>query len=194
MITVRVNELNESAFQVVRDRSDLYKQLTNQAAAFKIERIGWALDVAGGTVVDFPEQRFNFSKISRAGAWLTGGYEGGSRKPSALAILRYMYQPARIFADDAGILNTADISSFDAGARMLFKGSNGRFILSLEALYRSVLNKNTINPSWRFVGNAEYDIGFNKKLTISNAEVICFWYKKYGLRTMNFTDKFLKFN
>ena len=124
-------------------------------------------DFATGVVVDFPDNRFNYSLVSKAGAWLTGGYEGGNDKPSFLGIVRYLYQPDKIFADDGGVLKTNNISTFDAGARLLIKGAGGKFIGSAEGIYRSVLKKNTVDPNWRFILNVEYDVGFNQKLTFA---------------------------
>jgi hypothetical protein len=37
----------------------------------------------------------------------------------------------------------------------------------VEAIYRSVLQENTIDPNWRLVFSAEYDVGMNQKLSFS---------------------------
>lgn len=144
-----------------------HNMLLQAANKFKTERIGPALDFTTGIVMDFPDNRFNYSLMSKAGAWLTGGYEGGNEKISFFGIIRYLFQPDKIFADEGGILKTANISTLDGGARILIKGAQGKFIGSCEAIHRSALNKNIIDPNWRVILNLEYDVGFNQKLTFA---------------------------
>lgn len=144
-----------------------HNKLIQAANKFKTERQGPALDFTAGMVTDFPDNRFNYSVMSKAGAWLTGGYEGGNEKISFFGIIRYLYQPDKIFADESGALKSANISTLDGGARLLVKGAHGKFIGSCETIYRSVLNKNTIDPNWRLILNLEYDVGFNQKLTFA---------------------------
>ena len=133
----------------------------------KIERIGLFLDFASGFALDFPDNKFDKSLVSKAGAWLTGGYESGNRGFSFLGIGRYLYQPDKIFADDSGKIKARNISTFDAGARVALNAFQGKFSLNAEAIYRSVLNKNVIKPSWRFTFNAEYSVGLNQKITFA---------------------------
>lgn len=159
-----VIQYNEDEFKSLRES---HNSLLKAASNFKTERAGPFLDFSTGLVVDFPDNRFNYSLISKAGAWLTGGYEGGNNNLSILGIVRYLYQPDKIFADDAGTLKSANISTFDAGGRILIKGAGGKFMGSAEGIYRSVLKKNLIDPNWRLVLNVEYDVGFNQKLTFS---------------------------
>ena len=158
------SKYNEDDFKKLKQG---HNGLLRAARNFKTERIGPFLDFATGMVVDFPDSKFNYSLISKAGGWLTGGYEGGNNNISILGIIRYLYQPDKIFADGGGMLKTKNISTFDAGTRVLVKGSGGKFIGSAEAIYRSVLQKNIIDPNWRFVLNVEYDVGFNQKLTFA---------------------------
>lgn len=133
----------------------------------KIERKGFFLDFATGLALDFPDSRFNYSLVSKAGGWLTGGYENGNQGFSFLGIARYLYQPDKIFADDSSKIKTKNISTFDAGARVALNAFQGKFSLNAEAIYRSVLNDNVIKPSWRFTFNAEYSVGFNQKITFA---------------------------
>ncbi len=142
------------------------KNLKESAQKFKIERKGPFLDFASGLVLDFPDNRFNYSLVGKAGAWLTGGYEGGNHF-SFLAIGRYLYQPDKIFADDSGTLSSKNISTFDMGAKIAVSGMQGKFAFSTEYIRRTVLTKNVIDPSWRLVFNTEYDVGFNQKLTLA---------------------------
>ena len=141
--------------------------LSKYAKGLKIERKGPFLDFATGGALDFPDNTFDYSMVSKAGAWITGGYEGGNKGFSALFIGRYLFQPDKIYADDKGIIKSADISTFDAGGRALYSSLNGKFTASIEYIYRSLLNKDIIPASSRFVFNTEYDVGFNQKLTLS---------------------------
>lgn len=158
----------EDSLLLSRSEDIVASNLKRLASGLTIKRKGLFLDFATGMVIDFPGERFNNGTFSRAGAWLTGGFENTSNNGlSVLAIARYLYQPDKIFADDNGKIKAADISTFDAGAKLDFRGSNARLSLNIETIYRSVLNKNTIDPSWRTVFNASYNVGMNKLLTFS---------------------------
>ncbi len=164
------NESNE-AMQEMRSEiaaaGEVYKKLKETAGSFQSERKGLFLDFASGIVFDFPGNRFGNAKTAKAGAWLTFGNENGNKGITTLFIARYLYQPESIFADPLGVLTTDKVSTFDAGGRMLINAMEGRFSLSSELLYRSVLGKSDLDPSWRFVVNAEYAIWKNQKLTFA---------------------------
>ena len=100
-----------------------------------------------------------------AGVWLNFGanYQNGF---SLMGITRFFQNPDKVFTESNGTYNSANISTLDAGARIVYDHPGSRFSLSTEAIYRSVLTKNTIDPSWRWVMNAEYDIGNNQRLTL----------------------------
>ena len=53
------------------------------------------------------------------------------------------------------------------GGRFLLDVSREKFVLSAEALYRSILGSSVVDPSWRLVMNAEYDLGSNRKVTFA---------------------------
>jgi hypothetical protein len=147
--------------------TNTYTELKKQARDFTIERVGPFLDFAGGFAVRFPTNQLGYSFADNAGAWLTGGYEGGNKALSIYGIARYLYQPEKIYADTTGTISNKKISTFDMGGRLLYATDNDKFNFSGEAIYRSVLNKSIIDPSWRVVFSAEYDLGFNKKLTFN---------------------------
>lgn len=147
--------------------SDVYALLQKSAVEIKNERKGFFLDFAGGFALDFRDNRFDNSNVYRGGAWLTGGLEGGNNGLTYLFIARYLYNPETLFAAPNNSIQTTDLSTFDAGARLLLNAAKGKFTLSTEAVYRSVFNVPEINPSWRFILNTEYDVGINKKLTFS---------------------------
>ncbi len=164
------NESNEAMQELrseVAEASEVYQKLKATASSFTQERKGFFIDFASGIVVDFPANRFDNSRTSKAGAWLTMGNENGNKGITSLFILRYLYQPESIFADPQGNLSTDKVSTFDAGGRLLINGVEGRFALSSELLYRSVLGKSDLEPSWRFVMNAEYALWKNQKLSFA---------------------------
>jgi hypothetical protein len=147
--------------------TSLKENVRLRAREFKIERRGFFLDLAGGMSFQFPTNELGYSLVDRSGAWLTGGYEGGNKKMSLLALARYLYQPETIYADPTGTIPSKNISTFDAGTRVLYATSNDQFNFSFEAIYRSVLTNSIIDPSWRLVFSAEYDIGTNQKLSFN---------------------------
>jgi hypothetical protein len=148
-------------------RSAAYEDLKRAATAFKPERQGFFLDFTSGFAMDFEGNKFNASRIYRGGAWLTGGYEHGDNGWSFLSIIRYLYNPETVFADSTGLIKSDNISTLDAGVKILLDGTIDHLTLNAEGIYRSVLNKNVIDPSWRLVINAEYDLGKNRKLTFA---------------------------
>ncbi len=149
---------------IVSSYSEELERLQKAAASFKVERFGFFIDFAGGLSLEYINRTFNNSRVYNAGAWLTFGanYQNGW---SLMGITRFLENPKKVFADDLGVLKNEDVSTFDAGARIIYNPPAGRFSISTEAIYRSVLTKNTIDPSWRWVLNAEYDLGNNQRLT-----------------------------
>lgn len=141
-----------------------YQKIHDAINNFKIDRVGPFLDFTSGIALDFPDNRFNYSLVSKVGAWITGGYENSEKGISFLGIGRYLYQPDKIFADDAGKLKSTNISTFDLGGKLVYNGID-KFSLSAEWVYRSLLNSDAIKPSSRYTINVEYDIGLNQKLT-----------------------------
>jgi hypothetical protein len=165
--TLRQTLLDKFRTEKLITNTSTYTELKKQAREFTIERVGFFLDFAGGFAVRFPTNQLGYSFADNAGAWLTGGYEGGNRALSFYGVARYLYQPEKIYADTANIISNKKISTFDMGGRLLYATDNDKFNFGGEAIYRSVLNKSIIDPSWRVVFSAEYDLGFNKKLTFN---------------------------
>jgi len=150
---------------IVKTYTEELASLQKQAAAFKIERFGFFMDFAGGMSLEYIDRTFNKSRVYNAGVWLNFGanYQNGF---SLMGITRFFQNPDKVFTESNGTYNSANISTLDAGARIVYDHPGSRFSLSTEAIYRSVLTKNTIDPSWRWVMNAEYDIGNNQRLTL----------------------------
>jgi hypothetical protein len=82
-------------------------------------------------------------------------------------IIRYLYNPDKIYADEKNILKQSDLSTLDGGMRLLYDNPNTAFTFSGEAVYRSVLNKTDVKPTWRFTINADYEVAPQKILTLA---------------------------
>ena len=143
-----------------------FKNLQAIASKLKINRIGLFWDISGGISLEYVNKTFSNSNVYNSGLWTTFGYNTDAGW-GWYGIGRYLYNPSKIYADDKGILNQKDLSTFDGGGRLLYSHPQSKFTISAEAIYRSVLNKNTISPSWKYVANAEYDVSKNQKLTFS---------------------------
>jgi hypothetical protein len=150
------------------DSDETVVKISEKAKQFKINRAStFFLDLAGGVVTDFTEQTFNRSELTKGGLWLTGGFENYNSF-SLLSVARYFYQPDKLLADDTGTISTDDLSSFDAGLRLIYKEpKKQKLSLSLEGIFRSVLNNDIVEPSWRTVVTTSYDVGNNQMLTFS---------------------------
>lgn len=145
---------------------ELDKQIQEVAAAFQTVRIGWTWDISGGISTEFRNRQFNNSKMYNAGVWTTVGYTD-TTYGAGLFLLRLLHNPDQIFAKDNMVNDMMNITTFDAGLRYIYAQPQSKFSASLEAIYRSILSSNTIDPSWRIVFNADYKILANQKLTFS---------------------------
>ena len=146
----------------IKQEADNLKKI---AQNIDFARHGWKIDIAGGMSANYPDLQFNNGKISKGGGWITWGYET-EKGFSALSILRYLYNPDQIFADDKHVLMQDNLSTFDAGLRILYD-NHEKFTFSGEYIYRSVLQKTNVNPTWRYTINADYKVGKNKLLTLA---------------------------
>lgn len=123
-------------------------------------RYGWKLDVAGGLALDFPDKRFNNSRVDRWGVWLTGGYELPRGHWSVLGVARLLTSPS------AAEL-TPTQTSFDAGARIIYnKVLRQKGAISVEYAHRTI-TKGRAESSDRYVFNLEYPFLPNQLLTLS---------------------------
>jgi len=161
--TQRISQLNDSVYASLQGDYDKIKDFIKK---IDIDRYGWKLDISAGVASDFPDQVFDSLTMNKAGAWLTGGYSTQSGF-STLGIVRYLYNPDKVYADENGIINKGDINTLDGGLRLLYDGPSSNFTLSGEAIYRSVLNKDNVNPTWRFTINADYELAPGKILTLA---------------------------
>ncbi len=136
------------------------------AGKFQLARVNFTWDIAGGISAEFRNKNFNNSKVYNTGIWTTFGYTW-EKSGSLLGLVRYLYNPDKVFALDNQVNEIDNISTLDAGIRYIFGKSQSKFNCSIEAIYRSALSQDSINSSWRFIANADYAILKNQKLTFS---------------------------
>lgn len=162
--------LTAANLEVLQQRADLKADADSahaRASSFKMEREGFFWDLAGGLVLDYMDRRFDNSYVTKAGLWTSLGNNVAKANFTYQAQLRYLFQPDNAFMGEADSLDMQDIHLMDGGARFSWDPNNGRISFSVEALYRACLNVNAIDPTWRLVANADYDLGNNKRLTFS---------------------------
>ncbi len=149
-----------------RALADELSMMKSAAENFKIQREGFFWDFAGGVVLDFMDRRLDNSAITSAGVWTTLSWDSTGNFPFQL-MGRYLYNPGEVFMGAADSLDMQDIHNIDGGARITYAPQQGRFNFSAEALYRTVLNVDGIDPSWRLVANAQFAVSSNNLLTFS---------------------------
>jgi hypothetical protein len=135
------------------------------ASKFDAKRVGLSWDVAGGVGLNFRDKRFDNSKVYNSGIWTTIGYNF-EKAGSILGVARLMMNPDQIYAlDNASNPYTQDINTFDTGARYVI--TSKRFGCGLEGIYRSIINTDLQQSTWRVVFNTDYTIAPNQKLLFS---------------------------
>jgi hypothetical protein len=147
-------------------KQELNDKIKKIAASFQTNRIGFTWDMNGGISAEFRNKKFDNSKVYNAGLWQTIGYTD-KKGSSFLGLIRFLYNPDKIFAKDNAPNTMDNISTFDFGMRYAYSKPQSKFSCSAEGIRRSVLSSNTIDPSWRFILNADYSIFENQKLTFT---------------------------
>ncbi len=147
------------------DYASNIRKLSLAVKSFGAKRKGVSIDLAGGTAIEFVNKTFNNSNVFNAGLWVSGGYV--CETSNILGIIRYLYNPNQIFAKNNSVNNIANISTLDLGVRYINETPDSKFTCSGEAIYRCILNKNTIDPSWRLVVNMDYALWPNQKIGFS---------------------------
>jgi hypothetical protein len=155
-----------NAFDSSEAIQNVDKQIQQVAATFQTNRIGFTWDVNAGVSAEFINRQFDNSKVHNAGIWTNLGYTT-NKGHSFLFLVRYLYNPDQIFAKDNAPNDIGNISTLDNGFKYAYSRSQSKFNCSIEAIYRSVLSSNTVDPSWRLIVNADYSIWQNQKLTFS---------------------------
>jgi len=159
-ITAEINKSPEE----LKSEFDSLKKFTEK---IDFKRTGFKIDLAGGTALKFPGQVFNYSLLSRAGVWLTAGWDFDNGM-TAMGILRYTHNPDKIYYDNDSSLYKADnLDIGDAGARLQYEGKDGKFLFGGEIIYRTVLNPKGVAPAWRYIINCDYQVKKNTHLTLT---------------------------
>ncbi len=166
-ISSRMQDIQDIAHSDALERNkEIFDSLRVITESIDFKRTGFKVDVAGGVALDFPGQVFNYSKLSTGGMWVTFGYD--FRRIAVMGILRYMHNPDKVYFDknvDLYKLNTLDVA--DAGCRLQYESSDGKFQFGGEVIYRSVLNISGVSPVWRYVINSDYEIKKNTHVTVT---------------------------
>jgi hypothetical protein len=144
----------------------LTKEATVRLNEIKFRRYGWYLDVVGGMAFNFQDNVFSKGSIYKQAVWLNGGYESKCGF-SFLGLLRYQYNPDKVFADEKKVLKTTNVNTLDFGGKLYYSQEKTRFSVSGEFVYRSVLDKSEIKPTYRLALNTTYELQDNTLLTLS---------------------------
>lgn len=141
-----------------------FKSIKTMVEGLSYDRFGFKWDLAAGMVLDFPNSSFDDGTITKAGIWTVFGYETRESGLSMLGLIRYMYNPDKIYADDnkTNVLQS-NVSTIDVGARFIV-GNFNKLSASAEAIYRSA-TVSEIESSWRLTMNTSYDVAKDQKLT-----------------------------
>ena len=164
---VRYNELLDAGKNAEAEiyRKEFYSNFSDETTQIleeqlhdiRLTRTGFKLDLTAGIVQDFPNNRFEQRSVSRAGVWLSGGYEG-EKGMSLLFMTRYLHS-ADLMEESYGI--------FDGGARFIYAPVESRFIASGEAIYRKPLQTDALEAGWRATLNLEYKVMPSMSLNFS---------------------------
>lgn len=163
-ISAKLQQFTDSETSEVKE--EIFNNIKKVAATFQTARIGFSWDINGGISGEFIDKRFDNSKLYNAGIWTNFGYTN-KKGIAFLGLIRYLYNPDKVFALDNINNKNGNISTLDGGFRLAYSEQQSRFSGSIESVYRSVLSSQTIDPSWRLVLNADYAIFQNQKLTFS---------------------------
>ncbi|RZJ77425.1 MAG: hypothetical protein EOO47_16845 [Flavobacterium sp.] len=166
-ISEQISELEKALKKKLEFGLTKLNDIKEIASKLKLTRIGWSWDIAGGVSTEFRNKRFDNSKVHNTGLWTSFGYSG-SKGSSFLGLVRYLYNPDRVFANNDSPNQINDLSTLDAGGRYVFQSKDSKFSFGFEAIYRSVLSSATTDKSsWRCVFNTDYSVWDNQKLTFS---------------------------
>ena len=124
-------ELSDSEKQKCRkERTEALTELGKELEELNATRVGWQLDFALASALDFEDDSFDDAEFSRFGTWLTASYRPTSdNKASAvtfLGVARYLYND----------FDDADDSLVDLGGRVIWNPVANPLSLSLEYLRR----------------------------------------------------------
>lgn len=172
-------QISDETIATSKNERQIYQEkIKEEAGKIKLDRYGFYLDLSMGTVVDFRNNKFDNSQISKTGAWLTGGWNWEKSSSSLIFITRYLYNSDSPLANPE--LKKENLHTLDMGSRYALNFFNKKFLMSGECIYRSILNKSDYESSWKFLLNFEYEVAKNQRLTFSFGRDFEGEYKKDG--------------
>jgi hypothetical protein len=165
--TIKVNELNAEINAIVNiEEEKIRKKYPIKTIDLNFTRTGLFMDFAAGTVLDFPTNNWQQSRLPKSGAWLNFGYNNKTNTVYYVGIIRYLYNPDKsLLYDSLVAASLQQVHSLDLGGRLIINESKDKYLFSAEAVYRSFAGTNL--GTWRFMANAEYAISTNQRLTFS---------------------------
>jgi len=145
------------------DEEQTARDAAKKVQDINVQRVGFTLDIAGGAVWDFPEQKFDERRMRRWGFWVTPAYRfaspSGKSSVDALAVLRYLQEKQE------------DEDVFDVGGRLIWHFNED---LALSAEYLRRRNEGSVDAdaesTERLVGLIEYRLGETLFLVASYGE------------------------
>lgn len=172
-------QIIEATISASKNNSKIFQEnIKKEIDKVKLDRYGFYLDFSVGTVLDFRNNKFDNSQISKTGAWLTGGWNWEKESSSLIFITRYLYNPDSPLANPE--LKKENLHTLDMGSRYVLNFFNKKFLLSGECIYRSILNKSDYESSWKMLLNFEYEVAKNQRLTFSFGRDFSGTYNKDG--------------
>jgi len=142
--TIAINSLMNQGKKVALEIQKLDKK-----------RIGFRLECAGATIVDFPVDKFDNGKMTRYGVWFLPAYQLTNPSFDFIALGRYIH-------------NESDSTEnyLDFGGRIVWTQTD--FSLSGEYVYRFIKSENSQSEyTYRVNGNVEYQLNPNIQVTVS---------------------------
>lgn len=129
-----------------------FKKRTREAvAAYRqaiLSRVGWQLEVAGGTSGVFTENDFGGGRFRSSGLWITPAYraaKGPLTDFTLVGVGRYLHHNRE----------TDDVSTFDAGARAVWTVPDKPYVFSAEYVQR-FSDQEDPGDSHRYSASLEY--------------------------------------
>lgn len=149
--------LNERQAAIVADLREVkgaqLARVRRLAGGLEVRRLGWNVDLAGGTVLDFPGRVAKNGTVGRLGLWMNGGYEG--RGLTFLGV-------ARLLRDR----RMSEPTSVDVGGRLLVNAL-GRYGISGEAIARIHPSSDTLKTGVRLALIADIRLAKNRAVSLT---------------------------
>ncbi len=163
------NEFNESNKVLIstEELNEKFNQMNR--------RTGFKWDIGGGMAINSPDNKIDSTGLYRAGFWSNFGGDilnpdTANLKLSGFVLTRYLYYDEVYYLKDETTWLIDGFHALDVGGRLDLEVS-GKFILGLEAVYRSRLSGSVYESNYKINGLVQYHFGTNKLIyaSIGNA-------------------------